>query len=560
MRINRRDLLRTLPALAITALPASQRLHASDALPQNPAFTGRALARPTPRQIAWQDLELGMFIHFAPNTWQNREYDDLSTPLSAIDPQELNTDQWADTAISLGARYVVFVAKHAGGFCMWQTRTTDYGIAQTPWKGGRGDVVAEIAASCRRRGLQFGIYCSPTDRHFGAGIGGKCATPALQSRYNAIYREQLTELFTRYGPLVEIWFDGSTVTPVVDLLHRYQPNAMVFQGPAATIRWVGNEDGYAPYPCWNGIDASLARLGTATALDSDPNGSVWLPSEVDVSIRRPDWFWSPTNANLVLTPDQLLSIYYRSIGRGAQLLLNIPPNRHGLMDGKDRASAAALGAQIRRRFSTPLAATHGSGRTLTLNLARPQRIDTVILQEDIALGERVRAYVLEGRSGGQWTAIAQGTAIGHKRIQPVEPHVMDAVRLRVTQAAAPPVIRTLAAFNTGTPPPPDWNAAPELWAPNLVGRWRGNRFSLDLGKAIAAAAQYTLRFIPATGTVQGLDRVSLTIGGLPSPQFLHVSTTSSDEILLDITALNSSIVVAGQVLGAESGEITLDRR
>lgn len=554
--MNRRDLLRTLPAFAAARWGADPFLRAEILQP----YAGRAIARPTPQQIAWQDLEVGMFIHFAPNTWQDREYDDLSTPLSAIDPKELNTDQWAETALALGARYVVFVAKHAGGFCMWQTKTTDYGIAQTPWKNGKGDVVAEIAASSRRRGLKFGIYCSPADRHFGAGIGGKCKTPQLQARYNAIYREQLTELFTRYGDLVEIWFDGSTVTPVVDLIHRYQPNAMVFQGPAATIRWVGNEDGYAPYPCWNGIRASLARLGTATALDSDPNGSVWLPNEVDVSIRRPDWFWSTTNSNLVLSPDQLMSIYYRSVGRGAQLLLNIPPNRHGLIDDRDRASAAALGAQIRRRFKTPLAATRGTGRTVTLEFDKPLRIDTAILEEEIAMGERVRAFQLEGRSGSAWTHLGNGTAIGHKRILPLRAAVVDAVRLRVTEAAALPRFRSLAVFDIGTPPPPDWNAATELWAPNLVGNWRDARFSLDLGNTITAAAQYTLRFIPATGTVRGFYGVSLRIGGIASPQFLEIAASGKDELLLDITALNSSIVVSGGVTGADRGQITLERR
>ncbi|HTV81663.1 MAG TPA: alpha-L-fucosidase [Acidobacteriaceae bacterium] len=560
--MKRRELLKTFPALAVVAFEESQRLHAAgiSGRGSEERCSGRAVARPTPQQIAWQNLELGMFIHFAPNTWQNREYDDLSTPLSSIDPKELNTDQWADTAVSLGARYVVFVAKHAGGFCMWQTKTTDYGIAKTPWKGGKGDVVAEIAASCHRRGLKFGIYCSPTDRHFGAGIGGRCKTPDMQARYNVIYREQLTELFTRYGELIEIWFDGSTVTPVADLIHRYQPNAMVFQGPAATIRWVGNEDGYAPYPCWNGIDASLARLGTATALDGDPNGSVWLPNEVDVSIRRPDWFWSTTNASLVLTPDQLLSIYYRSVGRGAQLLLNIPPNREGLMDGKDCRSAEAFGEEIRRRFGTPLAATRGSGRTIRLDFRQPQSIDTVILEEDTGLGERVRAFRLEGRIHGAWIAIGRGTAIGHKRIQPVERRVIDAVRLRVREAAAPPRIRTFAVFDTGQQPPADWDEAAELWAPNLAGRWSGGKFSLGLGKSITAAAQYSLTFIPAAGKVQGFDHVSLLIGGVASPEFIHASRTKMDELLLDITALNPSIIVSGTVLGAERGEITLDRR
>lgn len=555
--MNRRELLRVFPAWAALAYQGGQLLHASSISDAQGGYVGRAVARPTAGQAAWQDLEMGMFVHIAPNTWQNREYDDLSTPLSEIDPRELNTDQWAETAVAMGARYVVFVAKHAGGFCMWQTKTTDYGIAQTPWKQGKGDVVAEIAASCRRRGLKFGIYCSPRDRHFGAGLGGACKTPQLQARYNAIYREQLTELFTRYGELVEIWFDGSTVTPVVDLIRRYQPNAMVFQGPAATIRWVGNEDGYAPYPCWNGIDASLARMGTATALDGDPNGSVWLPNEVDVSIRRPDWFWSETNANLVLTPEQLVSIYYRSVGRGAQLLLNIPPNREGLMDEKDRRSAAALGAAIRERFGTPLAATHGSGRTITLELGKPRRIDTVLLQEEIALGERVRAFRLEGRASGTWTSLGEGTAIGHKRIQPVKPQTVDAVRLRVVEAAALPRIRRLAVFDTGEQPPADWDAATELWAPDLVGRWSGNRFSLELAKSITAAGQYTLRFVPATGTVEGFEDVQLKIGGVASPKFLQVSKARKDELLLDITAPNDSIAVTGVVRGAERGEVTL---
>lgn len=559
--MNRRELLGKLPALAITA-SCGKGLLAGAALQEDTGTgaTERALARPTPQQIAWQNLELGMFVHFAPNTWQDSEYDKLSTPPSRIDPSRLDTGQWAETAVSMGARYVVFVAKHAGGFCMWQTKTTDYGIAQTPWKGGKGDVVAEIAASCRKRGLKFGLYCSPRDDHFGAGVGGICKTEQMQVRYDRIYREQLTELFTRYGELVEIWFDGSTVTPVADLIHRYQPNAMIFQGKSATIRWVGNEQGFAPYPCWNGIDASLARLGTATALDSDPNGSVWLPNEVDVSIRRPDWFWSTTNASKVLSTEQLLSIYYRSVGRGAQLLINIPPNREGLMDAKDRASAAGLGQQVRQRFGAPLASTHGSGSELILRLPHPQRVDTVVLQENIALGERVRGFTLEGLSNAQWVDLGSGTAIGHKRIQPLPPRTVDAVRLRVTQSAAEPSIAAFLVFDTGTAPPADWTAESELWAPNLAGHWQNGTFSLQLGKLIGDAGQYALRFKPSTGSVEGFDGLDLRIGGFSSPQFIHASAPRKDELLLDITGLNQSIVVTGRVRGAGAGSVLLIRR
>jgi alpha-L-fucosidase len=518
------------------------------------------LAMPTPQQQAWQDLELGMFVHFAPNTWQNLESDDLSTPLSKINPVHLDTDQWARTAVTLGARYVVFVAKHQGGFCAWQTHTTDYGIRNTPWKNGKGDVLADIAASCRRFGLKLGVYVCPRDDNFGAGTGGICKDPRRQAAYDAMYREQLTEVFSRYGALVEIWFDGSTVTPVGDLIARYQPHAMVFQGPQATIRWVGNEDGFAPYPCWNGIDAIEAHTGTATALDSDPDGAVWLPNEVDVSIRRPDWFWHTDNENKLLTREQLLSIYYRSVGRGAQLLLNIPSNREGLLPSEDCAVAAWLGETVQHRFGTPLASTGGAGTSIVLNLPQPARVDTVVLEEQTALGERVRAFTLEGLADGTWMQLGEGISIGHKRIQPVMPATVSAVRFTATRSIGQPTLRRLAAFHTGVAPPPDWNAPASLWAANLVGSWKDGRFSLDLTKAITVAAQYALQFKPQQGAVTGFMGQTLELGGSPTPGLLKLSPSKPDEILLDITGLDKSIVVRGNVLGSSSGSVLLERR
>ncbi|QMV17947.1 alpha-L-fucosidase [Granulicella sp. 5B5] len=523
-------------------------------------YKGVVRALPSAKERAWQDLEVGMFVHFAPNTWQDVESDNLSTPLSEIDPKNLSTDQWAQTAVALGARYIVFVAKHQGGFCMWQTKTTEYSIRNTPWKDGKGDVLREVEASCRKYGLKLGVYVCPRDDHFGAGTGGVCKTLELQAKYDAMYREQLTEVFTRYGELVEIWFDGSTVTPVGDLLAKYQPGAMVFQGPQATIRWVGNEDGFAPYPCWNGIDAAEAKSGTATALDSDPNGSVWLPSEVDVSIRRPNWFWSTKNANKVLTLDQLMSIYYRSVGRGAQLLLNIPANREGLLSDPDCRVAAAFGAEVKRRFGSPVGMRSGKGESIELKLAKPMRIDTVVLQEEIALGERVRGYRLEARTGGSWKEIGAGSAIGHKRIQPVESQVVDAVRLVVTEAAAAPMIRTLAVFDTVVAPPADWDAVSSLWSANLVGKWAAGSFSLDLTKAVHAATEYLLRFHPVAGAVTGLRDVMLQIGEASNPALVKRVPGRSDELLLDITGLDKTIRVSGKVEGAESGSVTLERR
>ena len=558
---TRRDLLYSLTA-SIVAAPV-----ASVALAHAQPSTKRPLTRaiPSPQQRAWQDLALGMFVHFAPNTWQDLESDDLSTPLAQIDPVGLDTDQWAATAVALGARYIVFVAKHQGGFCMWQTETTDYGIRNTPWKQGKGDVLADVAASCRKYGLKLGVYVCPRDDHFGATTGGICKTPALQQQYDALYRQQLTEVWSRYGEMVEIWFDGSSITPVGDLLQRYQPNAMIFQGPQATIRWVGSEEGFAPYPCWNGVSGVEARTGTATSLDSDPNGDAWLPNEVDVSIRRPDWFWHTNNQDKVLTLDQLLSIYYRSVGRGAQLLLNIPANRHGLLSQPDCAVAAAFGKEVQRRFGTPLASTKGTGRSLVLSLDKPTRIDTVILQEDTSSGERIRAYRLEGSLqapaiSGSWRLLAEGSAVGQKRIQPVTPQLVHSIRLLVTESVAGPDIRTFAAFDTQAAPPPDWDAASSIWSSNLVGEWSDGHFALDLTKQITAAAQYVLRFHPQKGRVSGFQKVELEIGGVSNPALIRTIPNREDELLLNITGLDKSIRIHGLVLGAPSGSILLTRK
>jgi alpha-L-fucosidase len=446
---DRRDFLASLVAAGLVA-PAG--LRALGLRGGRFPFSGL----PSRNQLLWQDLEVGMFVHFGPNTWQDREYDDRSTPLSVMNP-DIDTDQWAGVARDLGARYIVFVAKHVGGFCMWPTQTTDYGILSTPWRGGRGDVMADLAASCRRAGLGLGVYLSPRDDSFGAGDGGKCDSPGKQAMYNVFYRQQLTELLTRYGDLVEIWFDGSLVVPVADILAASAPNAMIFQGPQATIRWVGNEDGFAPYPSWDTLAARAAATGIATARESDPEGDAWLPLEVDVSIRRPNWFWSTTDERNLLSLDALLEIYYRSVGRGAQLLLNMPPDRTGHIPAADAARAKAFGDAVRLRFGRSLGETRGEGRDLVLQLPSPALVDHVVIAEDLAGGERVRAYRLEGRRGGGWVPLGVGLSIGHKRIQPVPRTRVSAIRLEITRSAAPPLIRRLAAFATGATPPPTWN-------------------------------------------------------------------------------------------------------
>lgn len=557
--MNRREFVSSMVSAAIAASSVgSSQLACAES---NRA--SRPLALPTADQLAWQDLEMGMFVHFAPNTWQAREQDDLSTPLSAINPAPLDTDQWATTALALGAKYIVFVAKHSGGFCMWQTHTTDYGIRNTPWRGGHGDVLADVSASCRKYGLKLGVYVSPRDASQGADTGGKCKTPALQRKYDAIYRRQLTEVLSRYGAMVEIWFDGSCVIPVGDILREHAPHAIVFQGPEATIRWVGNENGFAPYPAWTAVSATDAASGVATALNGDPDGSVWLPIESDVSILRPNWFWSPTSQRNLLSLDALLEIYYRSVGRGVQLLLNLPPDRTGLLPAADVARAREFGDEIKHRFGRSLAATSGHGSMIDLSLPSGASIDTVILQEDSSLGQRVRSYRLEAHTANGWRTVGTGTAIGHKRIQPIGLVKADKIRLVVTESAATPAIRRLAAFDTGSGPPAQWDAPAEIWAPNQVGGWKHYVFQLDLSAKLDAATQYRLRFVPLggwNGCSNRFENPALLIDNIAQPKLLHRVSDRPDELLLTLTAVGQKVVVQGRIPCAAQGAILIQKQ
>ena len=423
-------------------------LGSASLLPAQAATARTKLARPTPQQAAWHDCEIGMFIHFAPNTWTDREGDDLSLPLAKMNPAKLDTDQWVAAAEAMGAKYIVFVAKHVGGFCTWQTETTDYGVKSIPWRGGHGDVLADLSASCRKRGMKLGVYLSPCDRKQGAAVGGRCKTPEAQAEYDKLYRRQLTEVLTRYGRMVEVWFDGSNVVEVGDILKKHAPDAMVFQGPHATIRWVGNEAGTAPYPAWNALAETEAKSGVATARHGDPDGTAWLPNECDARIRA-QWFWNSRNAKTLKSVEQLMDMYYRSVGHGAVLLLNHTPDTSGLIPEADFKRGAEFGAEIRRRFGRSLAETSGQGETIELELPRPTRIDHAITMEDIVQGERVRQYVIEGLVGGQWTTLCEGTAVGHKKIDRFPAAEVTKVRFRATQAAATPQIRKLAVYHVG---------------------------------------------------------------------------------------------------------------
>jgi alpha-L-fucosidase len=414
---------------------------------------------PTPQQLLWQDCELGMFYHFDISVyrpgWDFRSWRDLPSP-ALYNPAALDTDQWLEAARALGARYAVFVAKHCSGFCQWQTDLYPYGLRQAPWRRGAGDIVADFVASCRRFGVRPGLYASVTANAFlevdnpGLVHRGAGGDPAAQQPYRHLCERMLEELWGRYGELFEIWFDGGALPverggpDLVPILHRHQPRALVFQGPAATIRWIGNEDGVAPSPCWATVPDVPDYNGPG-----DPDGTRWLPGECDVPVRDHEWFWTPDGEAKLYPDAALLEMYYRSVGRNCNLLLNANPGPDGLIPRADLQRYTELGRQI-RRFDAPLAATAGDGDTVEVRLRQPAKVDHVVVMEQIADGERVRQYRLEGLVGpDRWRFLAEGASIGHKHIDRFAPVEVAAVRLRVLRATAPARIRRLAAYYLG---------------------------------------------------------------------------------------------------------------
>ncbi len=427
------------------------------------------IVTPTPAQMEWQDMELGMFFHFDipvyKQGWKWRTFQKFPDP-NLYQPTQLDTDQWMEAAKAMGAKYAIFVAKHCSGFLQWQSDLYPYGVKQSSWRNGKGDVVAEFIKSCRKYGIKPGLYASVSANGYlnvdnpGLVNRGKGGDPKAQEEYNRICEKMAEELWSRYGELVEIWFDGGAIPAskggpdLVPILKKYQPNAIAFQGPIGTpnlIRWVGNERGVAPYPCW-----STAKTGTSEGgaiekvFGGHPDGNLWIPGECDVPVRNHDWFWKPNREKRLYSLSHLMDMYYRSVGRNCNLLLNANINPDGLVPEADFKRYVEFGKEIKRRFDKPVAKTTGQGTMIELafKFKTPSKINHVVIMENVAHGERIRSYVVEGLgANGQWIELCKGESIGHKRIQMFEATILSKVRLRTMKSIAEPQIRELAVYN-----------------------------------------------------------------------------------------------------------------
>ncbi|MGW2202827.1 alpha-L-fucosidase [Streptomyces sp. NPDC001774] len=406
---------------------------------------------PTQSQLEWQEAGFGLFFHFGVNTFNGREWSDGTLDPATFAPSGFDAGQWVETAVAAGAAYVVLTAKHHDGFCLWPTATTDYSVASSPWRDGRGDVVGEVAEACRAAGVRFGLYLSPWDRH------ASCYDD--QPAYDAFYLSQLTELCTRYGPLHELWFDGAgsedraydwdAFMAVVD---THQPQAMVFNMGRPTIRWVGNEDGLAADPCEYVVEATGVSVydDAARALGR----ARYLPPECDVPIRD-NWFWQPDDRHTLKSRDHLLAVWYRSVGLGAGLLLNVPPDRRGLIDDADRARLLEFTDEVARRFAHPVPARLTTeGADVVARFPRPVLIDHLELREDLVSGQRVTDHEIRADS----RVIASGHTVGVRRVHAFEPVTVSEVRIRLVGEGGR-LLRT-TGFHTGCSSPPDIEEQP----------------------------------------------------------------------------------------------------
>ena len=467
--ITRRDFIKTGSALvAGAALPPQLAFAANEnAKPQ--------LILPTPAQVAWQNCEIGIIYSFdlaiaagdttdnnaARKTWDANLYQ----------PDKLNTDEWLAAAKAAGAGYAIFTATHFNGFMQWQSELYPYGLKQTKWRDGKGDVVGDFVASCRRVGIKPGIFFSVHRNVYQQVWGhyvdwGKGRGTPAQETYNRIAEKQMEELCSRYGPLIQIWFDAGTKTPaeggpdMLPIFRRYQPGSVFYHSSeCGEHRWIGNEAGYASEPCWatmpnhgqtllhGGSAAGRKFLGTG-----DPNGTAWSPGMVDVPLRGANklhnWFWAPNQDHAVQPTETLVKMYDQSVGRNCNFVIGAVIKPDGTLPEADAKRLAEFGAEIKRRYGQPVAEIKGDGEVLELQLSAPAQLNAVMIMEDIAQGERVREYIIDGRTpGGKWIQLGAGQSIGHKRIQSFSRQELSAVRLRLTKSIAPPSISRLAVFD-----------------------------------------------------------------------------------------------------------------
>ena len=414
-------------------------------------------AVPTPQQLEWQDMELNMFCHFGPNTFTGLEWGEGTEAEDIFNPTDLDCRQWARTAKAAGFKGIIITGKHHDGFCLWPNPVSKHTVRESSWRGGRGDVLKELSEACAEEGIKFGIYISPWDRH----------DPSYGTEaYNEVFRQTLESALSGYGPVFEQWFDGACgegpngKRQVYDweLFHsevfKWQPQAVVFSNIGPGCRWVGNERGEAGRTSWStfspdlhgALHEELPGDYESYLTQGDAGGEAWIPSETDVSI-RPGWFWKESENSQVKSVKQLLDIYYKSVGRNSLLLLNVPPDTRGRIHEIDSVRLMEFRQALDNIFADNLALEQRrEGNTWTVKVRSGKPFNRVVLQEDIAKGQRISAFTVEVETADGWAPLAQETTVGRKRILLVPQTSCETLRVRVTDALAKPLLKDIGLY------------------------------------------------------------------------------------------------------------------
>ncbi|MCR8884441.1 alpha-L-fucosidase [Phocaeicola plebeius] len=443
-------------------------------------------------------METYAFIHFGLNTFNDREWGYGDTDPKTFNPTNLDCEQWAQTLVKAGMKGVILTAKHHDGFCLWPFEGTDYSVKNSPWKNGQGNVVKELSEACKKYGLKFAVYLSPWDRHQ-ANYG----TP----EYLPYFYAQLHDLLTNYGPVFEVWFDGANggdgwyggakdirtidrknyynYPRIYEMLDSIQPQAIIFSDGGPGCRWVGNEKGFAGATNWSFLREGEVHPGYEKSYElqyGHADGNQWVPAECDVSI-RPGWFYHPEEDDRVKSPDQLVDLYYRSVGHNATLLLNFPVDRRGLIHPVDSANAVRFHEMIQQQLKTNLVAgmtpkvsnergedfvasaltddnfdtywaTEDGVTTADIEFSfdTPTRMNRMMLQEYIPLGQRVKAFVVEYLDKDTWLPVKlneETTTIGYKRLLRFETVETKGIRIRITDARGPLCLSNVGVYDAG---------------------------------------------------------------------------------------------------------------
>ena len=441
---------------------------------------------PSPAQVEWQKMETNMFCHFGPNTFTSAEWGTGQESADLFNPSGMDCRQWASIAKAAGMKGIIITAKHHDGFCLWPNPVSRHTVARSSWKDGKGDVLKELSEACREYGLKFGVYISPWDRN----------DPAYGSDgYNEVFRQTLESALGNYGPVFEQWFDGACgegpngKRQVYDwnlyheTVYKHQPDAVIFSDIGPGCRWIGNEAGYAGKTCWSTLDTAGFAPGKSPAQDTlncgNVHGEAWVPGEADVSI-RPGWFYKDSENDKVKSVSDLLGIYYASVGRNSLLLLNVPPDKRGLIHSIDSLRLMEFRSALDKIFASDMAdgavaeasSVRGGGKrfsaanildgdydsywctddgiteaSVVVNLNGVKTFNRILLQEYIPLGQRIAAFSIDVKDPeGNWVRAAEGTTVGYKRILLTDRLTTDAVRINIEKSYACPLINGFGLY------------------------------------------------------------------------------------------------------------------